>query len=650
MEDGDIGAGIWVILGLYLACVLGIGVYSFVHRKKRRAEAQCDSLEDHYIAGGTLGVVVLSFTIFASLFSGYTVVGVPADAYREGFRAMRWIPAILWVVLGNMIISPRLMKLSKSRRYVSPVDFLNDRFRSVSMRAVVSVLMIAPMIGYMTAQFSAMGSTVNSLSDNAIPKLAGAIALGFVILMYEGLGGFHSVSLTDCAQGAILSFGFLGMFIVQKVIFGGLPEIVKTIAETSTDISHVPSTLQSWTWVMWTLPFLGFPLYPHLLARTLAAKDARTYRYGLFMIITAAFVVMTSSIMTGLSGRSVFPGLDAEDIPGIFGKTMRAVLAENNFFYFMGSMIFAAAVAALMSTADSGLMGVSVIVAMDVFKPLYPNARNRDTKIIGGITSVITTTIAILLSNLNITLTALIALQNTCIFQILPSYLLGMYTKTARSGPLTSGMVAGLIMAILVQTNALASSETLPTVTAGVLGFAVNICVVIIGHVYLYKFKGSNLPSEMEQKSESFRFKTSIPAHLIGFFVTPSKEELADPVLREQARADGHMEPIHNPVLPVAAFVLLILTAPIMLEEGPDGVSNGMPTWAILSMQTCVAAALVMAYSMYWSWDIENPEIVKANAKNLALQDYELEPKLKRRNLSTKSLESGRDSVDAEAS
>ena len=211
----------------------------------------------------------------------------------------------------------------------------------------------------------------------------------------EGLGGFHSVSLTDCAQGAILSFGFLGMLVVQKVIFGGLPEIVSTIQETSPEITSVPSTMQSWTWVMWAVPFLGFPLYPHLLARTLAAKDARTYRYGLFMIVVAAFVVMTSSILTGLSGRSRFPDLPKEEVAGIFGKTMTVVLGESTFFYFVGSMVFAAAVAALMSTADSGLMGVSVIVAMDIFKPIYPEASNKHTKIIGGITSVITTFIAV---------------------------------------------------------------------------------------------------------------------------------------------------------------------------------------------------------------------------------------------------------------
>ena len=252
---------------------------------------------------------------------------------------------------------------------------------------------------------------------------------------------------------------------------------------------------------------------------------------------------------------------------------------------------------------------------------------------------------------------------------------MGMYSKRARSGPLTAGMVAGVIMAILVQTNALASSEDLPKISAGVLGFATNLFVVACGHFYLYKIKGETFESEMETVTPSFRFKNAIPSHLIGFYVTPSKEELADPILRQQARADGHKEPIQNPsrtihesiplfygresstliyeldclficiIVPIAAFILLVLSSPVILQEGQDGVTNGLPTWAVLSIQVCVISSLVMVYSLYWSWDLDHPDVVRARTKSKDLEavDIPLSPKLKRRNLSTQSHESARD-------
>lgn len=39
----------------------------------------------HYLGGRSFGPLVTGATIFASLFSGYTVVGVPNESFQRGF-------------------------------------------------------------------------------------------------------------------------------------------------------------------------------------------------------------------------------------------------------------------------------------------------------------------------------------------------------------------------------------------------------------------------------------------------------------------------------------------------------------------------------------------------------------------------------------
>jgi Na+/proline symporter len=38
--------------------------------------------------------------MFASLFSGYTVIGVPNEAFKLGGFSIRWIPSLMAIVTG----------------------------------------------------------------------------------------------------------------------------------------------------------------------------------------------------------------------------------------------------------------------------------------------------------------------------------------------------------------------------------------------------------------------------------------------------------------------------------------------------------------------------------------------------------------------
>ena len=61
------------VLSGYMLVIMGIAAAGY----RQRAEA---TLDDHYLARGGLGTTVLVLSTFSSLFSGYTVVGVPGKS------------------------------------------------------------------------------------------------------------------------------------------------------------------------------------------------------------------------------------------------------------------------------------------------------------------------------------------------------------------------------------------------------------------------------------------------------------------------------------------------------------------------------------------------------------------------------------------
>ncbi len=70
MTSLSLGFGAIVVISIYLGLMIGLGILA---RSKRDGE----SLSEFYLAGRSLGPLVLLLTLYATQYSGNTVVGYP---------------------------------------------------------------------------------------------------------------------------------------------------------------------------------------------------------------------------------------------------------------------------------------------------------------------------------------------------------------------------------------------------------------------------------------------------------------------------------------------------------------------------------------------------------------------------------------------
>ena len=66
-----------IFLFIYLFSLIGIGILGRFARKE-------DSLGDFYLAGRGMGGFVLFLTLYATQYSGNTMIGFSGRAYRQG--------------------------------------------------------------------------------------------------------------------------------------------------------------------------------------------------------------------------------------------------------------------------------------------------------------------------------------------------------------------------------------------------------------------------------------------------------------------------------------------------------------------------------------------------------------------------------------
>ncbi len=151
----------------------------------------------HFLASKNFNVFVLLLTTFASVFSGYTVVGMPNESGKIGFISIRWLSVIIMIGVSLLIIFPRLRRVSVIRAYESPGDFINDRYNSKTLCVLVTLSLCIPQLLYIAVQLYSLGSILSSFTDNQLSFYAVITVASFLILIFEFLGGMRSVAYTD---------------------------------------------------------------------------------------------------------------------------------------------------------------------------------------------------------------------------------------------------------------------------------------------------------------------------------------------------------------------------------------------------------------------------------------------------------------------
>jgi SSS family solute:Na+ symporter/sodium/pantothenate symporter len=472
MEDNN--TGVYITLTLYLLLTaLVTWLANRDNRKEEAREGEETLIKTHFLGGKNLDLRVLYLTSFATYFSGYTCVGVPNDAFKQGYNSFRWIGGHLLIGLGMIALYPRLRTLSKMRNYESPGDFVMDRFPSKPLRLLCTISMCVPLVLYISVQFHSLGSLASQLTDGNLNFYAVVVVCVVICLSFEFLGGMRSVAYTDSVESVVMIIIFVivpSMLLARHGGFAGQvafgdeecanSQVLPSGNETqrvgcvnyAVDQSNVPnfyirtpSMLTNVNMLIFHLSGASFFITPMQLQRLYMGKSDSDVKLVTASQFLNSYIAMPCGILIGLtvlankaSYQPEFQRLDG------FFMFISTWLYEKNFFV-SGLMYFLilAAMAGIMSTADSSLIGVSNTVSVDIFRNwLTPNASPRKIVFIGKLVSIVTAMmgagVAMYLeatkdANTGVNYSVLLSLQGGIGWQILPAFILGIYSDISAS-------------------------------------------------------------------------------------------------------------------------------------------------------------------------------------------------------------------------
>ena len=363
----ELSGTIAVVFIFYVLAMLGIGVWT--SRVTR-------SPVDFFLADRSLKAWVTAISSTASSESAWAVLGTVGLAYKEGLSAICFMPGCLLGYLVNwLFIAERLRKHSEENQTITLPDYFENHFgdKSHVLRMISVVIIFSCMMAYVAAQFTAIGKTFDAIFG--VPHIISISVGGAIVLVYTMMGGVRAVAWTDFAQGIIM---VLGLVILSGVALGSLGGFSGMIAEVG-KTSH--ETLQ-WMGGKSTAVFfgstvgllgigLGYPGQPHVITRYMAAKNTETIKKGTWIALGWGLMVYSSSILLGICGQALFPGL--EDPEHLFPKAAEQLLPT-----LLTAIVLTGVLAAIMSTVSAQILVAASAVAHDVYSKILKKTLSHE--------------------------------------------------------------------------------------------------------------------------------------------------------------------------------------------------------------------------------------------------------------------------------
>lgn len=292
---------LYVILAVYLAVMIGIGVYC--HKKT-------SSVSDFVLGGRSVGGWITAFAYGTSYFSAVVFIGYAGQfGWSYGVSAA-WIGignAVIGSMLAWMVLGKRTRIMSKHMNASTMPEFFEKRFDSKGLKTVSAIIVFVFLIPYTASVYNGL-SRLFGMAFN-IPYSVCIIAMALLTAVYVILGGYKATAINDFIQGIIMLAGIAAVVICVIAKKGGFSSALDQLGAIS-DTGIPENTLNSLFGPdpinligVVILTSLGTWGLPQMVQKFYAIKDDSAIKRGTVISTLFALVVAGGSYLMGGFGR-----------------------------------------------------------------------------------------------------------------------------------------------------------------------------------------------------------------------------------------------------------------------------------------------------------------------------------------------------------
>lgn len=347
-------------LFIVIAYLVAIPVFGVYFRKFVKTE------EDYFLAGRMLPWWVISMSIIGTNIGAYDYMGAAGGAYRFGIAQAHyeWIGAIPAMIISAMLFVPYYWKAGV---YTVP-EFLGKRYH-ISVRIIEAILWGAFLACVLGVFFWASALMLNEYLG--VPISVSLLITAVIVGVYTITGGLAAVAMTDVVQLLVMFIGGIALTILGLWTVGGWSGLVSKIAPSNPDHFKLFLPLDNptypWLGMIFGLAFVLSPAWwcchQAIIQRTLGARSEWDAKAGMLFAAFPKMFIPILVVLPGLLALALNPNLIGSDMDKAFPWLIKNLLPAG-----LAGLVFAAFMAALISSVDSTLNSAATLWTRDIYQ------------------------------------------------------------------------------------------------------------------------------------------------------------------------------------------------------------------------------------------------------------------------------------------
>ena len=384
----------FVVVAIYVLALIALATW--VSREKKGHQKDT---EDYFLAGKSLPWWAIGASLIAANISAEQIIGMSGSGFviGLGIASYEWMAAITLIIVGKFMLPIFL----KRRIYTMP-QFLEQRYDH-RVRTVMAIFWLAVYVFVNLTSVLWLGA----LAINTVTGVSMEVGLIFLVafaIAYSLYGGLKAVAMTDIVQvvmlvvgGLFLTYMSLSMLSDGGGVIQGFSRLTSELPEKfdmilSKDSPHYPelpglAVLVGGLW-MQNLAYWGFNQY--IIQRALAAKSLEEAQKG---VVFAAFLKLLIPVIVVIPGIAAVLLVSDISRPDQAYPTLMSMMPDG-----LRGLVFAALIAAIVSSLGSMTNSVATIFTMDLYSYHRPNKSQKHYVLVGRIVGVSALVVAMLLA------------------------------------------------------------------------------------------------------------------------------------------------------------------------------------------------------------------------------------------------------------
>lgn len=380
-----------VVFVAYVLVLLAIALWISRDEKSHERDTK-----DYFLASKALPWWAIGASLIAANISAEQIIGMSGSGFALGLgiASYEWMAAITLILVGKYLLPIFL----KNEIYTMP-QYLQQRFDG-RVKTTLALFWLAVYIFVnLTSVLWLGGLAIQSVAG--VDWLYGMLFLAVFSVAYSTYGGLKAVAYTDIIQVVLLVFGglMLSYLALQQIAggegllkgFGILTEKIPghfdmILSPENPEYMNLPgiSVLVGGLWVM-NVGYWGFNQY--IIQRALAAKNIQEAQKGIAFAAYLKLLMPIIVVLPGIAAVVLFPDIEKADQAY---PSMMSLMPVG-----IKGLVFAALVAAIISSLASMTNSISTIFTMDLYRPLKEGKSEHHYVNVGRVATIISLIVAV---------------------------------------------------------------------------------------------------------------------------------------------------------------------------------------------------------------------------------------------------------------